>query len=106
MAYSYNYCNCHQPQSVKQSLLAIKDELVEFVQEPSMDEFSDVMYGIGRLIAPIFGKSYVSMPGDKKHIFKINNRMVEHGCIRSKRHLVNGVCPSSPKGTKKFNPHI
>lgn len=89
------YCACMKPVSFRQGFRDIADEFVEMLKEPSADEFSDVMYGIGRLLAGIVGKSYVRMPFDRLHVFKIDERMQEHGCIRSKRHLVNNSCPSN-----------
>jgi len=89
------YCDCMKPVSFRRGFRDIADEFVEMLKEPSADEFSDVMYGIGRLIAGCFGKSYVRMPFDKLHVSKIDERMREHGCIRSKRHLVNSGCPSN-----------
>jgi hypothetical protein len=88
------YCDCMAPVGVRQGVADIWDELKEYVEEPSMDEFSDVMYGLGRLIAGLFGKSYFRMPFDTLHVEKIQGRMSEFGCIRSRRHLVDGRCPS------------
>ena len=58
------------------------------------DEWSDIMYGIGRLIGAIIGREYVRVPGDGRHFNKIAKRMANYGCIRSKRFLDNGRCPS------------
>lgn len=60
-----------------------------------MDELSDITFGIGRLVAGLFGKVYVRMPFDRMHIEKAMKRMNEYGCVRSKRHLTNGMCPSA-----------
>lgn len=90
------YCKCHAPLNLKEGIACIVDEAVEFWEEPSKDELSDVVYGINRAIGGLFNKSYIRViPGDKIHVDKIDKRMAEHGCIRSKRHLVNGVCPSN-----------
>jgi hypothetical protein len=59
-----------------------------------LDEFSDVMFGVGRLIGGVFGILYISMPFDGIHIKKINKRFLEYGCCRSKRYLINDRCPS------------
>jgi hypothetical protein len=29
---------------------------------------------------------------DERHVRKIEKRMEEYGCVRSRRHLVNGMC--------------
>lgn len=88
------YCNCMRVLQGKAALAPLWDEMKEFVEEPSMDEFSDIMWGIGRLIAGLFGKVYIKMPFDGLHREKVDARMVEFGCVRSKRHLVNGECPN------------
>lgn len=63
--------------------------------EEYKDELSDISWSIGRLVAGVFGKVYVRVPGDRRHAVKIEGRMSEYGCVRSKRHLVNGVCASA-----------
>uniref|UniRef100_A0A6C0JJW2 Uncharacterized protein n=1 Tax=viral metagenome TaxID=1070528 RepID=A0A6C0JJW2_9ZZZZ len=76
----------------------IWDELVELFEVETVDEFldewSDVVYGIGRLIGWFWGVEYVGVYGDARHIKKIEGRMREHGCIRSRRHLIDGKCCS------------
>ena len=61
--------------------------------EDLKDEVSDVMFGLGRLLGYVCGKVYVSVWFDERHVRKIENRMEEYGCVRSRRHLVNGMCP-------------
>ena len=71
------------------------DEIKEFIEDPSMDELSDIVYCLNRAVGSLFNKSYVRLiPGDKLHVDKINKRMEEYGCIRSPRHLLDGKCPS------------
>lgn len=89
------YCRCLQPLHVGEALDHLKDEAVELWREPSLDEASDCTFAVGRLVAALFGKVYVRMPFDGRHVRKIEARMAEHGCIRSKRHLVDGHCPSA-----------
>ena len=72
----------------------IWDEMKEFFEEPSLDEFSDVMFGFGRLLGGLLNKRYVRMPFDRNHIEKIEKRYEKYACIRSERHLVDGRCPS------------
>lgn len=89
------YCACHSTLTLKQAVDALKDEVVEFIQEPSTDELSDVVYCVNRLAGSLLNKPYKKvMLFDSKHIRKINIRMKIYGCIRSKNHLVNGKCPS------------
>ena len=77
----------------------IWDEVVELVEVKTMDEFldewSDIVFGIGRLVGYFWGVNYVRLYGDERHMEKIRNRMVEYGCVRSRRHLVCGKCSSS-----------
>jgi hypothetical protein len=39
-------------------------------------------------------RAYTAVYGDGRHVEKIEARMREYGCIRSKRHLKDGACPS------------
>jgi hypothetical protein len=65
------------------------DEVVEMVEKPSLDEASDCAYAVGRLLAGLVGQVYVHVFGDARHIAKIDQRMAEYGCVRSKRHTVH-----------------
>ena len=75
----------------------IWDEVVEVFGSRSVeelkDEVSDVMFGFGRLLGYMCGRVYVRMWFDERHIAKIEKRFKETGCVRSKRHLVNDMCP-------------
>ena len=93
MRLSADACPCSAKLSVKDSLRELAAESVELFREPSRDELSDVCYAVGRLLGAASGRKYVKVPGDKLHIDKVNARLLEYGCIRSKRHLVAGVCP-------------
>ncbi len=77
----------------------IWDEVCEVCEARSMeelkDEVSDVMFGVGRLLGYVCGKVYVSVWFDGRHVKKIERRMEEYGCVRSKRHLVEGKCMCS-----------
>ena len=91
------YCKCHDTLTIKQSLNAFKDEVIEFIVEPSKDEASDIVYCINRLAGSITNRPYLRIiPGDKLHKDKIGIRMDTYGCIRSRNHLINGKCPSLP----------
>lgn len=80
-------------------LTEIWDEIVELAEVNTLDEFwdewSDVVFGLGRLVGYFWGIKYVSLYGDERHIQKINSRMEEYGCVRSRRHLVGGKCCSA-----------
>ncbi len=79
----------------------IWDEVVEVFEagswEELKDEVSDVMFGIGRLVGYMCRRVYVKMWFDERHVKKIEERLEEYGCVRSKRHLLNGMCPSVGK---------
>jgi len=102
------WCDCMAPRSLTDAFKDIfsvelvdgsrRGELWELFEvrsfEELADEWSDIMYGIGRLAAGIVGREYVRVPGDGRHFNKIATRMANYGCIRSKRFLVDGRCPS------------
>lgn len=88
------YCKCHNTLPLREALKTTWDEVVEFVAEPSKDEASDIVYGLGRVLGALINRPYVRVPGDGIHVRKIQQRMNDYGCIRSKRHLLNGKCPS------------
>lgn len=90
------YCNCHSVLSIKDGVKGLLDEVIEFIEEPSLDELSDISYSINRIAGTFIGKPYMKVvPGDGLHVMKIRKRMNSHGCIRSQRHLVQGKCPSA-----------
>ena len=71
------YCKCMEE---KGKLCHLIDEVIEFVTCPSKDEFSDIVFAVARI-----GRvGYVNIPGIRRHVNKINNRMQLYGCIRSK----------------------
>lgn len=73
---------------MKDALTHVKDEILEFITEPSYDEFSDIMYGMNRLVGSIFNKKYIGIfPGAGMHINKCNKRFTSYGHFRSKRHI-------------------
>ena len=65
--------------------------------EEFRDELSDISWGIGRLIAGCFRKEYIRIPGDRIHYNKVMDRVNQYGCMRSKRFLIDGRCPSEVK---------
>jgi hypothetical protein len=91
------WCACMGTLSPKQALKDLADEAVELAKEPSRDELSDVVFAVGRLLGSLINKPLVALPGSRLHVEKISHRMQHHGCVRSVRHLQDGVCPSSPK---------
>lgn len=94
-----DYCGCLGVRAATDAVRDIADEAKELLEvknlEEFKDEFSDVTFGLGRLVAGLIGKVYVRMPFDAKHVAKIDKRMSEYGCVRSRRHLVDGVCASA-----------
>lgn len=92
------YCKCHGTLTLKEALHGLTDEMVELIEEPSRDELSDVTYSLNRLAGALVRKPYIGLfPYAKLHKEKVEKRMLEHGCIRSKRHLIDGKCPSINK---------
>lgn len=92
------YCNCYQPLPIKTALRYLKEEIVEFVQKPSMDELGDVIRVTNRLAGAVFKRKELTLiPYPKVHLDKVNSRMRKNGCIRSEAHLLNGKCPSLGK---------
>ena len=94
-------CNCvrNEEGDFWKRLTEIWDEVVELGEVKTLDEFwdewSDVVFGIGRLVGYFWGIKYVSLYGDERHIQKIKTRMQEYGCVRSRRHLLGGKCCSA-----------
>lgn len=103
------WCKCMGPRAFGEAMADLfgrelidgkrRGEFYELFEARSLDEFcdelSDISWGIGRLVAGLFGKVYVRIPGDQRHYRKVMARMQEYGCTRSKRFLVNGHCPST-----------
>jgi hypothetical protein len=107
-----SFCKCLETIDVKQRLFDIVDEIQEFIvaiywaivclvkwafNKESIgsvyelidcvyDEWSDIMFGFGRLFGNIRGVVYISMPGDKRHIEKITYLYEKTGCCRSLNH--------------------
>lgn len=97
------YCLCHSTLTLSQAKEGLLDEVKEFIAEPSLDEASDIVYCLNRLAGSLVGKPYVRIfPGGKLHIQKIEKRMDDYGCIRSKRHLVFGICPTAFKKDQMY----
>lgn len=92
------FCGCvsNEKGELGKRVLDIWDELVELAEVKTLDEFwdewSDVMFGVGRLLGYFYGVKYLSLYGDERHVKKIVARMEEYGCVRSKRHLLDGKC--------------
>jgi len=92
------FCECIGVRGVKDALRDIGEEIHELLEvknlEEFMDEISDVCWGVGRLLGGCGGRVYVRVPGDRRHYHKVVARMSAYGCVRSRRHLVDGRCPS------------
>ncbi len=92
-----NYCQCHSgPPRLSAAIRELYDELIEFFKKPTRDELSDCVYACGRILGAFSHHVYVHVPGDGRHLKKINERFRLYGCIRSPAHLINGRCPSAP----------
>lgn len=91
-------CGCVKVIPVKKAIGVIFDELKELIgsrdMEEAKEEMSDVCFSIGRMLGAIIGKTYVAVPYDSRCQDKRVKRLKEHGCIRSRRNLVNGRCPN------------
>ena len=83
------YDRCHQP-SIKSQWQAFKDEMAEFQEKPSIEEFWDVLHSAGRLIWQVTGVplNLLAWPTVRKH----GLRFVENGCIRSRRNCEGNCC--------------
>lgn len=89
-----NRCPCWEPLSIRQAATAVIDEMKEFCDNPTLDELDDVKVCMNRLIGSFFKKPMVKLFNTPLYDRKVKVRMHDHDCIRSKRHLVNGCCPS------------
>jgi hypothetical protein len=98
---SADMCPCFAVLTPKAALFDVLDELRELLhaetRDDALDEVSDVCFGVGRLLGAVSRRSWVYVPGSKRHVLKITHRMEHHGCIRSSRHLEDGVCPSAAR---------
>lgn len=77
------YCKCWKILSIKVAIKHLLDEIIEYINNPCTDEFSDCCFAIGRLLGACMHKEYVHIAFDSMHIAKINSRMREYKCIRS-----------------------
>jgi hypothetical protein len=100
------FCGCVSEKEFdkRQRVLDLWDEVVELFEVRSWDEFkdewSDVVWGVGRLLGNLVGRAYIRIWGDELHVEKMKRRMQERGCVRSARHLVDGKCCSGNQGYK------
>jgi len=92
---SLQWCGCLSRISPSAAFRDIRDEVVELFKDPSLDELSDVFFGLGRLLGSLTGAPYRRVPLAGRHIEKVAARMSAHGCVRSPRHLVEDRCPSA-----------
>ena len=94
------FCNCvtNSEGAWKDRLFEIWDEVKELpkvtTKEDFLDEMSDIVFGVGRLLGCFWGVNYVHIWGDERHMTKIRARMAETGCVCGSEHLVDGKCPS------------
>lgn len=109
-----NWCDCMNKKSVRDGLADLFSrrlvdgkkvgELWELAECRTFadfrDEASDISWGVGRIIGGLVGKPYIRMIGDKSHYNKVANRMNDYGCIRSRRFLIDGKCPTQQGGSQ------
>lgn len=83
------YDHCHQP-NIRSQWLALKDEIAEFLEKPSIEEMWDVLHSGGRLICQVTGipLQVLAYPTVYKH----SQRFAQSGCIRSKRNCEGKCC--------------
>lgn len=90
----FAFCDCFNEITIKEAMKYFCEEVIEFIEDPSMDEFSDICFTLGRLIGSVIGRKYVRVFGDQRTIDKMRERMMAYGCIKSRRNLGDGGCPS------------
>lgn len=100
------FCDCVSTLSVPEAVGHLLDESLELLKEPSLDELSDVCYATGRLLGSVLRRPYVGVLFDDRHKAKMRERMLEYGCVRSRRHLVNDRCPSAPPSYPLYGPVV
>lgn len=92
----FDLCACaRRPRRVLEALHDFRNEVVEFIEEPGLEEGSDVMFTVGRLLGALLGILYVPVPGGSRCYRKMRRRFRETGCVRSLRHHPPGVCAST-----------
>ena len=80
-------CSClAKPRKFREACKDVGEEVKELIEEPNLDELSDVCFTFGRLLASVLGKTYIRFPGDSRCLRKMEERVAAHGCIRSLRH--------------------
>ena len=91
------YDRCHQP-SIHSQWTALKDEVAEFMEKPSLEEIWDILHSAGRLIWKVTGipLQLLAVPTVSKH----SQRFAKSGCIRSSRNC-KGKCCDGNKLTEK-----
>jgi len=100
MSLEVKFCGCvrNGKGELGQRLRDLWDEVIELAEAKSVDEFwdewSDIVFGLGRLVGYFKGVGYVRVWGDERCVYKKMRRMSEYGCTRSRRHLFCGICPS------------
>jgi hypothetical protein len=88
------YDRCHLPTFTSQ-WKALKSELSEFIEDPSLVEAWDVLHSAGRLFWKVTGipLQLLAFPTVHKH----GERYALHGCIRSQRNCGGKCCIISQK---------
>jgi len=82
------WCKCISVTHGLEMLPFLIEEIGEFIEEPSIDEFSDVMWSLSRMVGGWFGVLYIAwFPFLTPHLDKIEKRMAMYGCVHSVNHI-------------------
>ena len=84
MPYNYGLCKCCKQQSMRYYVVRLIEEIVEFIECPSLDELGDCMAITSQIAHNITG-IVIYLPLSKRSFDKGANRYKLHGCVRSKR---------------------
>lgn len=85
-------CDCSREGEYEMSyhLHRFIEEVGEFIDEPSMDEWGDVMMQVSLMIHCIIPSFVWLLPGAEMSQNKGLQRYKSYGCCRSKRHSCTG----------------
>lgn len=89
--FNYYSCKCSSDithLTTRYFLSRLIEELIEFIQKPSLDELSDVMCICSNIVYTITGLQ-IYLPLAKRSFDKGRKRVEQHGCVRSYRNRCN-----------------
>ena len=82
--FNYGACDCCRRMSLRYYWGRVVEEGQEWLEQPSMDEFGDVMACLSQAISIIIHHD-VMLPCASASFEKGKRRVQEHGCVRSYR---------------------